>query len=142
MRKTAQMCSWGTSSATRTTTSCSTASGSVMKRKTSMKCGHTSCSERRKASGTELSSRLMSGPDQGEQRPHDQARDDQEQRGHRAEHDQDHVGQQQAAPGQGPQHLRRRAGRLVALDRADQALEHAGVEGQPEGRGAEDERPR
>ena len=62
VRKTAQMCSWGTRSATKTTTSCSTASGRVMIRNTSMKCGHTSCSERLKASGTELSSRLMRGP--------------------------------------------------------------------------------
>ena len=62
VRKTAQTCSWGISSATKTTTSCSTAKGSVIKRKTSMKCGHTSCSDRLKASGTELSSRLMRGP--------------------------------------------------------------------------------
>ncbi len=62
VRKTAQMCSWGISSATNTTTSCSTASGNVMIRKTSMKCGHTSCSERLNALGTEESSRLMSGP--------------------------------------------------------------------------------
>ena len=62
VRKTAQMCSWGTRSATKTTTSCSIANGSVMKQNTSMKCGHTSCSERRKAVGTGESSRLMRGP--------------------------------------------------------------------------------
>ena len=49
VRKTAQMCSCGTRSATKTTTSCSIANGSVMKQKTSMKWGHTICSERRKA---------------------------------------------------------------------------------------------
>ena len=62
VRKTAQMCSWGISSAARTTTSCSTASGSEMKQNTNMKCGHTNFNERRKASGTEASSRLMRGP--------------------------------------------------------------------------------
>ena len=62
VRKTAQMCSWGTSSATKTTTSCSTAKGKVMMAKTSMKCGHTSCSDRLNAWGTEESSRLMRGP--------------------------------------------------------------------------------
>ena len=69
------MCSWGTSSATNTTTSCSIASGNVMITKTSMKCGHTSCSERLNASGTEESSRLMRGPTRANS-PDDQPRHD------------------------------------------------------------------
>ena len=81
------------------------------------------------------------GPDQGEQRPDDAPRYDQQDRGHCAEQNQDRFGHQQAAPGQGPEHVQDGLRRLVALHRADQALEHAGIEGQPQCRGAEEDGP-
>ena len=141
VKKMAQMCSWGISSATKTTTSCSTASGSVMNKKTSMKCGQTSRSERLNALGTELSRRLMRGPTKANRVPTMRPGTTSTTEANALDNDQDPLGQQQPPPRQRPQHLQDGLGRFVALHRADQALEHAGVEGQPQGRRSEQDRP-
>ena len=106
-----------------------------------MKCGQTSCTERRKAFGTELSSRLMSGPTRANRVPTISPGTTSSNEATALRTTRIAFRHEQATPGQGPQHLEDGLGRLVALDRADQALEHAGIEGQPEGGGGEEDRP-
>src|ERR1700733_570855 len=79
------------------------------------------------------------GAHQRQQRCDDQPRHDEQQRGDRAHDEEDHLRQDQADPRQRRQDLAHGLGRLVALDRADQAFEHAAVESEAQRRHAEDD---
>ena len=103
-----------------------------------MKWGHTRRTERRNASGTEQSRRLITGPTRATQRVEDQSRKGQEGAGDAVGDDKDGFREQEAEPRQGAQDLGHWLRRLVALDRAHQAFEHAAVEGEPQGRHTEE----
>ena len=72
----------------------------------------------------------MIKPGEGEERAGDAVGDEE-----------DDLREQEAEPGQRAQHVRDRLRGLVALDGADQPLEHAAVEGEARGSSPEDAHP-
>ena len=106
-----------------------------------MKWGQTSCSERRKALGTELSSRLMRGPTRANRVPTIKPGTTSEEDATALKTIRITSASSKRPHGRVRSTVQHGLGRLVALHRTDQALEHAGVEGQPQGGGGEQDGP-